>query len=72
MKEGGTPHGGREGPRGGVTRCGLETASFYTGPGILTAAYSDPSLQIVEEYLNDPEIYQGNVKARTGNEILKV
>ena len=28
--------------------------------------------KIVEEYLNDPDIYQGNVKARTGNEILKV
>ena len=27
--------------------------------------------KLVEEYLNDPDIYQGNVKARTGNEILK-
>lgn len=29
----------------------------------------DPKL--VEEYINDPELYHGNVKARTGNEILK-
>jgi hypothetical protein len=24
-----------------------------------------------QEYLDDPEIYQGSVKARSGNEILK-
>jgi acylglycerol lipase len=30
----------------------------------------DPA--VVEEYLKDPMIYKGNVKANTGNEILNV